>query len=361
MTGAAARANVYAGRVDAIDRVRDLGRLSRPTALAGLLIAIGVACNVTPRGEVATTAVGSGTPTTADASSSGGAGSGETTLATAVDGTGEKLDVGGGPTGGCQFVDMLFVIDNSQSMQTYQDALADQFPSFVTSMFDSLPQGVDVHVGITTTDFDSNCAEAEATGNCQTSASIDQVLMHYNKPTDGNDGGNGSQGRLFQYAGKSYFAAGTDDDPAPLSEWFSQAAVAAGESGCSFEMPVAAAGWAVDPANDATNGGFLRDENGLLVVFFLTDEPDKSPESKAVYAQQILDAKAGCGGEACVFVSGLVPTCIADVNQKLWQFMNMFGETPPYGDILDTAHYDDNFGAALATAVAEACANVPVG
>ncbi len=320
------------------------------------------ACNVNPRGPATTTVVSVGTasPTTAGESTSGG-GTAQTSLATGVDGTGDRLDVGGGPSGGCQFVDMLFVIDNSQSMETYQGALAEQFPSFVASMFDALPVGVNVHVGITTTDFDSNCADAEATGNCQTTASVDDVLMHYVKPTDSNDGGNGSQGRLFQYAGRPYFEVSTSDDPAPLSEWFSAAAVAAGEEGCSFEMPVAAAGWAVDPANDTTNAGFLRDENGLFVVFFLTDEPDKSPESKSVYADQILAAKAGCGGEACVFVSGLVPTCIEGVNQKLWQFMNMFGEPPPFGDILDTAHYDDNFGAALASAVAEACANVPVG
>jgi hypothetical protein len=76
----------------------------------------------------------------------------------------------------------------------------------------------------------------------------------------------------------------------------------------------------------------------------------------------LLDAKAECGGAECVFVSGLVPPCITDVNQKLWQFMTRFAEAePPFGDIVNTAQYDDVVGEALAGAVAEACANLPVG
>ncbi len=139
----------------------------------------------------------------------------------------------------------------------------------------------------------------------------------------------------------------------------SQAAVSAGEEGCSFEMPVAAAGFATHLANAVTNDGFLRDEGGLLVVFFLTDEPDKSVESDETYRDMILEAKEGCGGEACVYVGGLVPQCIEGVNQKLWQFMNQFPAAPIYGDIEDTQAYAQVFGDALAGAIAEACANVP--
>jgi len=324
-------------------------------------MAVAFGCTVNTHDGPATTAVVTGTMTTV-ASTGDADSSGTGTTASGMDGTtGDKLDVGGMMTNGCQAIDLLFVVDNSSSMQTYQEALGDAFPGFVEAMFAEVPPGIDIHVGITTTDFDTQCADAEATANCQTSSSFDEVSAHYNPPTMGNDGGNGSQGRLFEYAGQRWFEASSNDDPAALTEWFSAAATAAGESGCSFEMPVAAAGFAAHPANDDTNLGFFRDEGALLVIFFLTDEPDKSPESETIYADMILEAKSECGGADCVFVGGLVPSCIVDVNQKLWQFMEVFREDPPFASITDVPAYDTFVGNALATAVAEACANIPVG
>jgi hypothetical protein len=274
---------------------------------------------------------------------------------------GDKLDAGPSVTSGCQYVDLLFVIDNSSSMATYQAALAASFPGFVEAMFDVLPEGIDVHVGITTTDFDHGCNAQESSVACQTTATVAEVESHYKKPTDEHDGGNGTQGRLFRWAGRHWFETSTDEDPAELVTWFSNAAVAAGEDGCAFEMPVAAAGWAMHPANAETNAGFVRDAGALLVLFFLTDEPDKSPQSRQVYRQMVLDAKPTCGGEDCVFASGLVPPCILDVNQKLWQFMKLWSdEDPPWGNIAHTQSYADHFGDALAVAVAQACADVPI-
>ncbi len=337
----------------------------RRIIVRGGLVAAGVGlaygCNVGPRQENATF---EGPPTM----TVGTQGSGDATVSTTAGDTlsdettdGERLDTPGVPGGGCQFIDFLFVVDNSESMQTYQLALTDQFPQFITAMYDALPPSTDVHVGLTTTDFDVGCDASEATQNCQSTATVDEVNMHYVRPDMLNDGGNGTQGRLFEYAGQTFFETTSDDDPAALSTWFAEAAVAAGEDGCSFEMPVAAAGFAAHPSNAVTNQDFIRDESALLVVFFLTDEPDKSPESREVYAEMVRNAKAGCGGDACVFVSGLIPECTLDVNQKLWQFMGMFGESdPPWGDIELTQEYSAVFGDALAGAIAEACANVPI-
>ncbi len=338
-----------------------MGSMKTPARVASLCGAVLCACTVQPSAGPSTSATPTTVSTTLPASDDTSASSGETSGTAGADSTtGELLDVGV-MMSGCDAIDLLFVVDNSSSMQTYQQALAAEFPSFVEAVFEEVPPGVSVHVGITTTDFDTQCGDAEATANCQTSASFEDVQMHYNPPTAGNDGGNGSQGRLFEYAGQRYFEAESTDDPAPLTDWFSAAATAAGELGCSFEMPVAAAGFATDPANDETNAGFLRDEGALLVIFFLTDEPDKSPESETVYADMILEAKAGCGGADCVFVGGLVPSCIVDVNQKLWQFMEVFREGPPFADIADVPNYGTFVGTTLAAAVAEACANIPVG
>jgi hypothetical protein len=274
----------------------------------------------------------------------------------------DKLDTPLPQPLGCEAIDFLFVIDNSESMATYQQRLAEQFPDFITAMYDALPEGISVHVGLTTTDFDTGCDASEATQNCQSTATLDEVEAHYLRPDLSSDGGNGTQGRLFEFASRTYFESTSDDDPAALSQWFADAAVAAGEDGCSFEMPVAAAGFAAHPANDATNAGFLRDAGGLLVLFVLTDEPDKSPESRFVYEGMLLDAKQECGGAECIFVSGLFPGCTLDVNQKLWQFLNLFDDEPPlWGDIDLTADYAEVFGTALANAIAQACENLPEG
>lgn len=330
--------------------------------LASALVVTGLsACNVSPapRQEFPQTGNGSAnvvTGNTTDASTGTvGAESEESSS------SGPRLDVNGAATVGCQYVDFLFVVDNSQSMQTYQEQLAQEFPNFISAVFDALPEGVGIHVGVTTTDFDYNCDAPEITGNCQTTASFDEVNAHYITPDVTNNGGNGSQGRLFEWAGQYYFEADAGDDPAALTEWFSGAAVAAGEQGCSFEMPVAAAAWATDPANDATNAGFIRDAGALLVVFFLTDEPDKSPEAESVYGDQVLAAKEACGGAQCVFVSGLIPDCIEGANQKLWQFMTLFdeGDGPPWGDVAQTSLYSDLFGSFLADSIAEACFVIP--
>ena len=261
-------------------------------------------------------------------------------------------------SGNCQYVDILFVIDNSPSMSPYQAALAQAFPSFVDAIYDKLPTNVDVHVGITTTSFYSGSC-SETTINCASGASAQEINAHYIKPTAGNTGTNGEQGRLFQHAGKYYFAANTSDpDRAPLKQWFSAAAVAAGETGCSFEMASAAAGYAAHPANAATNGGFIRDQNGVLVVIFLSDEPDKSPEGAMAYHDMLAAAKQNCGGDACIVAAGIINYCTKSVNNTIWQTLNSFGEPPIVGDINATTSYSQVVGDALAAVVDQTCESI---
>ncbi|MEZ4453682.1 MAG: hypothetical protein R3B09_29780 [Nannocystaceae bacterium] len=346
--------------------------------VAALALALGAACGPA-EGSDASASAGStsSTGSTATATSITGATSITTattaTTTTTTDASGsesegssgdvDKYDLGDDvPLPGCDSVDILFVIDNSASMGTYQAALADAFPGFVDAMFANLPKGVDLHVGVTTTDFFcSGCNCPDSTVGCQSGADLETIEMYYQKPTDGDDGVNGSQGRLFEHGGKVFFETNTDADPTPLKNWFTATAKAAGEDGCSFEMPVAAASYMAHPANDATNGGFLRDEDSVLLIVLLTDEPDKSPEPLTAYRQFLLDAKAGCGGDECILVAGLVPPCIVDINQKLWQFMTAFGEAPIYGDIKDTKKYSEVVGAALASTLQDTCDNIPQG
>lgn len=316
---------------------------------------------------------GSGTtspsPTTGSTSSAPVTSEGTTV---ALDGTGTsasssddgiKLDVSapdspGGKQDYCNFVDILFVIDNSLSMNEWQTALALTWPDFVDAMWDNLPEGTDLHVGMTTTSFfDGSCSEFIF--NCETTASDQQILDHYITPDAGNTGVNGEQGRLFEWDGQRYFEAIVGQDSADLKTWFSQAAVAAGETGCSFEMMSAAAGYAFHPANAAFNAGFLRDEGAVLVIVVLTDEPDKSPEGAATYHQMVVDAKAGCGGDDCVIVTGIYDQCIEGNNNALWQFFNLFPNFTPDGDIEQPIGYADVVGGALAQVIGETCDQIP--
>lgn len=284
-----------------------------------------------------------------------------------------KLDLPASPDQpGCGFVDVLFVVDNSKSMAQYQTALADAFPQFVDAMIANLPANVDLHVGITTTDFyctgsgQDCCPDNCPIGNTQcqigtTPEEVEALDMFYVPPTSGNNGANGAQGRLFVHEDLAYFATNTADDPAPLKAWFTGAAVAAGEQGSSLEMPVAAAAYTTSATNAGANEGFLRDDDAVLLVFFLTNDPDASVEVLQTYTAMVRDAKAGCGGDACILTAGLIKKCVPAENQKLWQFMKAFGEEPIWGDIEDKAGYVDVVGAALAATLGEACENIPIG
>jgi hypothetical protein len=255
----------------------------------------------------------------------------------------------------CRYVDLLFVVDNSPSMREHQEALVGVWPAFVDAMYDRLPVGTDLHVGLTTTAFFSGSC-AESTVNCRSGASTSEIADHYLRPTVGDTGGNGEQGRLFQFDGMTWFGTDTGlPDRTPLKTWFSGAGVAAGEDGCSFEMSSAAAGYALHPVNADRNAGFLRDEEAVLVVFILSDEPDKSPEGAGAYHDMIVDAKAACGGDECVVTAGILDPCTVENDDPAVQFLHSFGRTPLIGAIQDHAGYAAVVGDALAQVVDETC------
>ncbi len=239
-------------------------------------------------------------------------------------GMGPKLDtlppdtgVDDGPDeGNCSFVDLLFIIDNSVSMGGYQDALGQAFPQFANTLTSVLPAGVNVHVGVTSSEmaYAGSGSTMISNGICTFIGDGQPGDTFYVTPDQQNTGKNGAQGRLFDPGGgQYYFDFNTDDlgQLAALESWFDDAA-AIGTGGSNIEMTLAPAGWAFDPANNATNAGFLRDEGAVLVIFFMTDEPDQTPPmiNGQSGGQYILDmvasAKAGCGGLDCVIGGGFL-------------------------------------------------------
>ena len=274
-------------------------------------------------------------------------------------GEGVRLDIGGSDEirEGCNYVDLLFVIDNSGSMCDAQQGLAAVLPDLVDAIFDALPADTDVHVGLTTTSFSPGGQHQQVACIAQEGpAEIEAAYV-----TDITVEGNGFQGRLFEHDGRSYFAGNTSSeaDRGAMAQWFPAAASAIGCDGGAFEFSAAAAAYALDPGNAATNAGFLRDEGGVLVVFVLSNEVDQSPEDLAVYREIVRGAKQGCGGDECIVTAGLLaPNCVPAADPMVWRFLNAFGESPPWGDITDFGGYADVVSDALAGAIVDTCESI---
>lgn len=242
---------------------------------------------------------------------------------------GLKLDVGvdGTSTGacvgdacndtGCTAVDLLFVIDNSASMQPYQVALAEAFPTFADAVVEGLPPGVNLHVGVTSTEMgysslgnnEIQYVNGQATSCAATGDDDLASAEFYQTPVDDPTNTNGAQGRLYVAAGQPYFDLDTDAGPAQVAElsaWFADAAQI-GEFGSQVEMSAATAAWAMDPVNAGSNDGFVRDAGAVLVLFFIQDEHDQTPEAAtASLVDKVATAKQACGGFDCVVGGGFV-------------------------------------------------------
>ena len=276
---------------------------------------------------------------TGDEGSGGTGGSAPSTSASASaessdgEGGGPKLDVGNQGSGdgadeagcvtdcGCTAVDLLFVIDNSTSMNDYQVALGQAFPGFADAIIAALPSGTSLHVGVTSTEM--GYSNAGSTTNCEATGNGLPQEAFYITPDAMETDKNGAQGRLYVADGMPYFAIETDapeNEVQALRDWFASASNI-GEGGSNVEMSSAAAGWAFDPTNAGPNAGFLRDEGAVLVVFFLQDEPDQSDapgmtmqETGAAMLDKIAAAKSGCGGLMCVVAGGFVDEGCLDEN-----------------------------------------------
>lgn len=295
--------------------------------------------------------------------------------------SGIRLDVGdGGGTGpgeggecdpsvdeecGCTMVDVLFVIDNSGTMCSKQQQLGAAFPTFVDAMYDALPGGTDLHVGITTSGFELGGSHGES--NCAANEPQATIDQYYTRPTEGMVAGNGLQGRLYEHDGMNYYAVDTGDAGAKdgLKDWFSAAASGVGCSVSSFEFNASGAAWALHPENAANNAGFLRDEGAALVIFILSDEGDQSLDMETLdfLHDTVVQAKSGCGGDACVIPGGILTPFCGPGQSASVDFLNSFGKMPIIGDIGTgfgpPPDWSGTLGDAFASVVAETCQEIP--
>lgn len=218
-------------------------------------------------GEDVVTTGGSGTdgfPGETDAPSVGTSTTGDSTATGSDDGELPVFDLppGGNESGalppgdeGCTKVDLVFVIDNSESMSGEQANLIASFPGFIDAMQQTLADADSYHIGITTTDDNSsNMAGCRTDGTLVTATA----------------GENSSNQQCGPYLEGSYM---TDLDD--LDSTFSCAAQV-GTGGIPFERPMDTLRAAVGPTHQGPGGcneGFIRDD-ALLVAVIITDEED---------------------------------------------------------------------------------------
>lgn len=283
---------------------------------------------------------GSGGPSSGD-SSGGGDDTGNATTG------GVRFDVPSGETEGsapgcddpdagqcgCTGVDILFVVDNSASMSAHQAALGVGFPALVDAMFEALPEGVVLHVGVTSTEMGYS-----ASGNgfsCPPDFEPQYYVTPDRQRTDPDRPV--AQGRLHVLDGRPYYEIATGAPPEQvdaLKDWFGRAACL-GTWGSNVEMATGAASWVGDPAVADVNAGFIRDEGAVLVVFFMADEPDQTTDDPAAMIARLAQAKAQCGGTDCIVGGGLIDTdCMTQT--PMGDFLNGLGE-PPVVDELPMA------------------------
>jgi len=158
------------------------------------------------------------------------------------------------PGSGCQALDILFVIDDSGTMESEQQMLVAGFEDFVTVLEGyetTASTQLDYRIGVTTTG----------------------VSTHYS--TDGVPGYITLEGRDGELVAPGETSDPWIDGPGPdVSDMFGDIALV-GTWGPAYEMPLLAMELALEESDGGVNDGFLR-EDALFAVIIITDEDDCS-------------------------------------------------------------------------------------
>jgi len=167
-------------------------------------------------------------------------------------------------------VDLLFVIDDSGSMQDKQQNLKDNFPNFI-DVLNSIQGGLpDVHIGVVTSDMGMKGEDVATPGS-----PVGQIGQ-------GGCANTGKDGKLQVLGGAQVTGSFISDIKLPdgsrqtnyqgdLATTFGQMAQV-GATGCGFEQHLAAMRRGLE---NPANAGFLRPD-AFLAVIFLADEDDCS-------------------------------------------------------------------------------------
>ena len=182
-------------------------------------------------------------------------------------------------------VDILFVIDNSESMKHEQTNLAKQFPKLINALRspklgDGLPN---IRIGVVSTDLgagnnSSICAPGGDLARLQHSAQANGCNVTPKQPW------------ISYHEGKTNVRNSKSTDAVTQVQQAFSCIAQLGIAGCGFEQPLEVARRALDPAVNA-NPGFLRNDpannrDALLAVIFITDEDDCSAANPQIFERE---------------------------------------------------------------------------
>lgn len=172
-------------------------------------------------------------------------------------------------------LDLLFMIDDSNSMAQEQANLTQNFSRLVDALVDPPDRNADgypdwepledMHVGVVSSDV--------GTGG--------HVVQTCDNPSAGDDG-------QLQHAGNTRLDGCVEDYPTylegPRDEMADEFTCVAtlGTGGCGFEQQLESVRRALVDRRDGANAGFLRDDTALAIVM-VTDEDDCSAADPAIF------------------------------------------------------------------------------
>jgi hypothetical protein len=202
----------------------------------------------------------------------------------------------------CDKMDIVFVIDNSGSMEEEQINLATNYPLFI-EVLENYDYDLDYRVAVTTTGMDYT---------------YEMTIPGFGTMPSTQDGGD--NGTLLQRCDMTRrWIEHTDPTPAETFACASQV----GYSGPSDEMPLAVMRAAFeDRISDGTNLGFLRDD-ALLALVILTDEDDCSYEESVTlgFTESLCDVQIEPVTNYLSFLDGLTG------DRARWAVAVIAGET----------------------------------
>lgn len=185
-------------------------------------------------------------------------------------------------------VDVLFMIDNSTSMQPMASELTDRFKEFFTVFQTLAAQGtfVDLHIGVVTSDY--GAGPVAAPGGCDKSPGGQFGKLQAKGAAATNcTAPVGNNYLSFVFTDASGNGSGNLPQGQDLLQTFTCMA-SVGQSGCGFEHQLESV-YAALGGNLAENAGFLR-RDALLAVVFVTNEDDGSAPPTAEFYSKDADA-----------------------------------------------------------------------
>lgn len=166
-------------------------------------------------------------------------------------------------------IDILWVVDNSQSMAEEQAGIGANFQAFISQLIST---GVDYHIGVVSTDPDDRGQLHLGTGQVDsyiTPLTVDAADVFLQNIKVGTNG-------------------------AKLEKAFETASLALGVG----------PDWRPGQAPTVPNAGFLRDEAALFIIM-VSDENDKS-FGPVNYYRKLFEGYKGPGNESLISVSAIV-------------------------------------------------------